>query len=96
MRTLSLLLCIFIGRTTGHPLCYVGDRPTDPGLVLEFCPQPQQGACCTDLEEAEVETIFNAAGYITEGCAEFYKQVGGIQLRGWSNVGSFEYAPHST
>lgn len=82
MRTLSLLVCLFIGPATGHPFCYVGDRPTDPTQVLEFCPEAGQGACCTDLEEAEVEAIFNEAEDLTGDCAEFYKKVGSVQLRG--------------
>lgn len=60
----------------GHPLCYFDDRPTDFEEVLTFCPEPQDGACCNDAEEAMVEAIFEAQLPLSEECAGYYKQVG--------------------
>eukprot|EP00903_Cladosiphon_okamuranus_P010393 g9831.t1 len=61
--------------TYAHPLCYVDEKPTDYDEVLTFCPEPQAGACCTDLEEAAVEARFDAAGPLTGDCEDLYKQV---------------------
>ena len=62
-------------RVAAHPLCYVDSRPTDLDEVLTFCPAPQAGACCTDVEEAAVEARFDAAGPLTGDCEDLYKQV---------------------
>lgn len=58
-----------------HPLCFFDDRQTDPFEELTFCPEPQDGACCTDEEEAVVQAKFEAAGSLTAECADFYRQV---------------------
>lgn len=63
-------------RVVAHPLCYVDSKPTDVDEVMTFCPEAQAGACCTDLEEAEVEARFDAAGPLTGDCADLHKQVG--------------------
>ncbi|CAM9889122.1 unnamed protein product, partial [Ectocarpus sp. 4 AP-2014] len=65
----ALTLC------TSHPLCYVDDRPTDPDEILEFCPEAQSGACCTDAEEALVQLRHEAVGNLTGDCDDLYKQV---------------------
>lgn len=61
-----------------------GARPTDESKTkLKWCPEDQYdgnpflqyGACCTDIEEAEVEAKFDEAGALTEKCASLYKQV---------------------
>lgn len=76
MRGCSFLAAFFTAhRVLAHPLCYVGNRPTDYDEVLTFCPEAQQGACCTDAEEAEVQARFEAAGTLTDDCADLYKQV---------------------
>lgn len=58
-----------------HPLCYFGDRPTDPEQVLSFCPMYEEGACCNDEEEVGVQDMFEAAIGITGDCADLYKEV---------------------
>ena len=62
-------------RVLGHPLCYIDSRPTDYDQVLTFCPEAQHGACCTDAEEAEVQARVEAAGTLTDDCADLYTQV---------------------
>lgn len=74
LRSWVLLACSPI-LAAAHPLCYVDDRPTDYDQVLTFCPEAQNGACCTDLEEAEVATLYDDAGLLTGDCADLYKQV---------------------
>lgn len=58
----------------GHPLCYFDDRPTDYDQKLSFCPKPQDGACCNDLEEEGIVNQFLSAG-LTGKCADLYKEV---------------------
>lgn len=62
-----------------HPLCFYNDRPTDYEEELTFCPKSFQddGACCTDAEEAKIEALYNAAAPkpLTGDCADLYKQV---------------------
>ena len=76
----SFLACLVVGRVASHPLCYVDDKPTDLEGVLLFCPQAQDGACCTDIEEESVELIVEAAGPLTPDCYDLYKQVGFFTL----------------
>lgn len=71
----AVFLATAVRVADGHPLCYVDERPTDYNQVLNFCPEAQAGACCTDLEEAEVEARFDAAGPLTGDCEDLYKQV---------------------
>lgn len=72
---LAAFLAAASRRAAAHPLCYVGAKPTDADQVLTFCPEPQAGACCTEFEEAVVEARFDAAGPLTDDCADLYKQV---------------------
>lgn len=75
--SLFLIGLSFLRRVAeGHPLCYFDDRPTNFEQVLTFCPEPQDGACCNDAEEAMVEAIFTARLPLSEKCASYYKQVG--------------------
>lgn len=74
MRAYGLLA--LLGVVRAHPLCY-DDSPTDYSEVMEFCPEPQAGACCNDVEEAEVEALFNEAGTLTGDCVDLYTQVSG-------------------
>ncbi|CAM9759383.1 unnamed protein product [Scytosiphon promiscuus] len=71
----AYVLLALLGAACSHPLCYVDDRPTDYDEVLTFCPEPQAGACCTDIEEAAVEALFNDAGPLTGDCVDLYTQV---------------------
>ena len=72
----AALVAIAASKVAAHPLCYVDSRPTDVNEELTFCPEPQAGACCTDIEEAAVEARFDAAGPLTGDCEDLYKQVG--------------------
>lgn len=71
---LAALLAI-LPAAVGHPLCYIDAKPTDLEQVLSFCPAAQDGACCTDQEEAQVQARFEAAGPLTGDCEDLYKQV---------------------
>lgn len=80
MRGYALLvaaLAAAASKVTGHPICFIDSRAPDLGLnsSLVFCPAAQDGACCTDVEEAEVQARFEAAGPLSEDCADLYKQV---------------------
>lgn len=77
MRAYALLAALLAGKIAAHPLCYIDDKPTDYDQVLTFCPEPQAGACCTDLEEAEVVARYNAVSSVplTGNCADLYKEV---------------------
>lgn len=72
----SFLACLVVGRVASHPLCYVDDKPTDLDEHLDFCPEAQHGACCTDLEEASVRSIVDEAHPLSDTCYDLYKQVG--------------------
>ncbi|CAM9182128.1 unnamed protein product, partial [Laminaria digitata] len=74
MRSWSLVLLLVAGKVSGHPLCFINDKPTDVDHQLKFCPAAQDGACCTDEEEAGVRDRLeklNLRGH----CKEMYKQV---------------------
>lgn len=74
MRSWSLVLLLVAGKVSGHPLCFINDKPTDVDHQLKFCPAAQDGACCTDEEEAGVQERLenlNLGGH----CKEMYKQV---------------------
>lgn len=83
MRALSVLgatvLHSFWKKVAAHPLCYYEDRPTDPTQVMVFCPEQEEGACCTDLEEMAAINVYKAPfpeGTVpTDECAEYYRQV---------------------
>lgn len=64
-------------QASSHPLCYYDDKPTDPEMVLSFCPAQDDGACCNDLEEAAAESAYNLAGAnpLTGDCATLYLEV---------------------
>eukprot|EP00903_Cladosiphon_okamuranus_P006180 g6077.t1 len=62
-------------RVAGHPICWVGTRSPDPLEAYDFCPTPQDGGCCTDAEEAQVQARFEAVGPLSDECAHYYKQV---------------------
>lgn len=62
-------------RVAGHPLCY-DDTPTNLEMDLTFCPEQQDGACCTAMDEAELETRFLEAGDLSTECSDYYTQVG--------------------
>lgn len=70
-----LFVCLVIGSTAGHPLCFIDDRSTDYNQVLTFCPAAQDGACCTDAEESAVKALYEDAGSLSDPCADLYKQV---------------------
>lgn len=80
---LAFVLLVAASRVAGHPICWVGTRSPDLAQDSTFCPAPQAGSCCTDLEEAQVEARFDAVGPLTGDCAGLYKQVcvreGGVQ-----------------
>lgn len=73
MRTFLLLGLAAMAHA--HPLCYFDDRPTDFKEVLEFCPEQSEGACCNDMEEADVIATYEAAGPLSDECGDYYKQV---------------------
>lgn len=75
------LLAAFLAistRVAGHPLC-LDDQPPNESQVLMFCPEAQDGACCDDAEEGDVEerfeAAFDAANSPTDECKALYKQV---------------------
>lgn len=75
---LYVLVAFDLGRkVAGHPLCFYGDRPTDPEAVLIFCPEQAEGACCTPEEEIAAIEVYNAASPVglAGDCAEYYRQV---------------------
>lgn len=76
---LGLVLGLKAGWAAAHPLCYVNDKPTNPDQVLTFCPAAQDGACCTDLEEAEIKASFDAFN-LSGDCADIFKQVKRIEV----------------
>eukprot|EP00903_Cladosiphon_okamuranus_P010392 g9830.t1 len=59
----------------GHPICFVDDKSPDLEETLDFCPAAQDGACCTDAEEAIVKARFDAVGPLSNDCADYYMQV---------------------
>lgn len=73
----AALICILSRRTAAHPLCYYDDRPTDPDMVMIFCPPQEEGACCNEAEEMAAITLYNEASAttLTDECAELYRQV---------------------
>lgn len=73
MVTISWSLSWYVA--DAHPLCWYDSRPTDYDEVLTFCPESQAGACCNDLEEAEILALFDSAGTLTAECQAYYKQV---------------------
>ncbi|CAM9165509.1 unnamed protein product [Scytosiphon promiscuus] len=77
MRLYALSAALLAKTAAAHPLCYVDAKPTDYDEVLTFCPEAQAGACCTDLEEAEVEARYDAVSTVplTGDCADLYKEV---------------------
>lgn len=74
-RTVGLLLAYGLGWAAAHPLCFFNDRPTDFHHKLSFCPPAQDGACCTDAEEAKVRDLYDDAGTLSPECGEMYMQV---------------------
>lgn len=83
MRALSVLGATVLQslwrQAVAHPLCYYEDRPTDPTQVMVFCPEQEEGACCTDLEEMAAINVYKVPfpeGTVpTDECAEYYRQV---------------------
>lgn len=76
MRAPSVLLgAVLVCSVKAHPLCYYDDRPTDYDLVMTFCPEQQDGACCNPTEEAALQALYNSAGILSSTCAKYYKQV---------------------
>ena len=71
----SFLACLIAGRVASHPLCFIDDRPTDLERELTFCPEAQDGACCTELEEANVQANVAAAGNLSPECLPLYTEV---------------------
>ena len=82
----SSLACLIAGRVASHPLCFIDDRPTDLERQLTFCPAAQHGACCTELEEANVQASVVAAGVLTPECDALYTEV---------SLPYFVISPHS-
>ncbi|CAM9680684.1 unnamed protein product [Pylaiella littoralis] len=62
-------------KVVGHPICFVDSKPPDVERSLTFCPEAQDGACCTELEELEVEIRYDAVGPLTGNCADLYLEV---------------------
>lgn len=91
MRAYVLLAALLAAKIAAHPLCFIDDKPTDYEEVLTFCPEAQAGACCTDLEEAEVEARYDAVSTVplTGECADLYKQV--RTRRVWSGFSLFVF-----
>lgn len=75
MRSWSLIACLVAGRVSGHPLCFINDKPTDVDQVLTFCPEAQDGACCNAAEELDVKERLDELN-LTGDCYDMYKQVG--------------------
>lgn len=73
-----------------HPLCYYSEKPTDLDIVMEFCPNQVDGACCNELEEDAAEFLFNtvSSSPLTGECAELYKQVRHDTPRTWTHFSS--------
>ena len=78
--SLCVLAGLFAGRVASHPLCFIDDKPTDFDQVLTFCPEAQDGACCTDIEEDNVSAAVDAVGPISTECRELYKKVGSFAV----------------
>lgn len=74
MRSWSLIACLAAGRVSGHPLCFINDKPTDVDQVLTFCPPAQDGACCNAAEELDVQERLEKLN-LTGHCYDMYKQV---------------------
>lgn len=72
------LLAAFLAaasRVAAHPLCY-DDTSPNPDKVMDFCPEQQAGACCSDLDEALFEAKFQQeAANITEACGVYLREV---------------------
>lgn len=72
------LLAAFLAaasRVAAHPLCY-DDTSPNPDKVMDFCPEQQDGACCSDLDEAIFEAKFQQeAANITEACGFYLREV---------------------
>ncbi|CAM9894089.1 unnamed protein product [Pylaiella littoralis] len=78
MRACTALAAFLVAalKVAAHPICFIDDRPPDVERQLTFCPAAQDGACCTELEEAEVEARYNIIGVTLSGdCAGLYKEV---------------------
>lgn len=73
----AALICIVGRPAAAHPLCYYDAKPTDPDMVMIFCPPQEDGACCNELEEMASITLYNEAATttLTDECAELYRQV---------------------
>ncbi|CAM9766653.1 unnamed protein product, partial [Scytosiphon promiscuus] len=80
----ALSLACSVAWAAAHPLCFTNDRPTDEGKTsLKLGPSDQYGggaflqfgACCTDVEEEEVQAKFDEVGELTADCAAIYEQV---------------------
>ncbi|CAM9570334.1 unnamed protein product, partial [Ectocarpus sp. 4 AP-2014] len=66
---------------SSHPLCFFDNRQPDYDQVLTFCDNSiaSSGACCTDDEEAQVMSDFDAVTpfgvELTGDCSDLYKEV---------------------
>ncbi|CAM9453682.1 unnamed protein product [Scytosiphon promiscuus] len=78
-------LAFLAGCVTAHPQCFINDRPPDTDKTSNiWCPNEQYngdafiqaGACCTDVEEETIESLYStvSAG-LTSTCADLYVQV---------------------
>lgn len=74
LRSWSLFACLVAGRVSGHPLCFIDDKPTDVEQELTFCPAAQDGACCNSEEELHVQERLEQLN-LTGKCKEMYKEV---------------------
>lgn len=68
------MACLVAGRVSGHPLCFINDKPTDVDQELTFCPAAQDGACCNTEEEVDVKRRLDELN-LTDKCYDMYKQV---------------------
>lgn len=69
------VLCTLGNRVRAHPLCHYDARPPDPDMFLLFCPEQEDGACCNEIEEAEVITWYNEEVITTDACGEYFREV---------------------
>ena len=75
MRSKAFLVAFLAAaRVGGQPLCY-DHTPTNLDMDLTFCPEQQDGACCTDIDEAILQTRFAEAGTLSSDCAGYYYEV---------------------
>lgn len=71
----AALFFLLSRQTAAHPACLYASRAPNTDTILQFCPQPADGACCNEFEEATAIATFVEAGDLSDECSEYYKQV---------------------